>query len=176
LVVDFSNQTSAIISSDEVEMPSVLFVCTANRFRSPIAAALFARHLQEEGLAQDWRVGSAGTWAEPDLPVVPSARWVTDHLGIDLEAHKATRINRELLAQYDLILVMEHNHQEALLIEFPEIKDRLFLFAKVAGGVAYDVPDPGIVQGDTFLDIAKELSDLIDKGFQEICLLAHQCA
>ncbi len=155
-------------------MPSVLFVCTANRFRSPIAAALFARQLQQEHIAQGWTVGSAGTWAEPGLPVIPSPKWVNGHFGVDLEAHKAVRIDRGLLARYDLILVMENNHQESLGFEFPEIKDKVFLLAKVVTGVAYDVPDPGVVPGDTFLDIAKELADLIHKGFQKICLLARQ--
>ena len=157
-------------------MPSILFVCTANRFRSPIAAALFARRAQLEYPDEDWRVESAGTWAEPGLTVIPSAKWVADHLGLDLEAHKAIRIERELLAGYDLVLVMENNHQEALRVEFPELKDRVFLLAKVAAGLAYDVPDPGVVQGDTFLDIARELSNLIDKGFEEICLLARRRA
>ena len=164
------------MSNHEVEMPSVLFVCTANRFRSPIAAALFARRLQEECPDQDWRVESAGTWAAPGLTVIPSAKWVADHLGLDLESHKAIRIEREMLSQFDLILVMESSHQEALQVEFPEIKDKVFLLAKVAAGLAYDVPDPGVVLGDTFLDIAKELSNLIDKGFDEICLLGRRCA
>ena len=155
-------------------MPSILFVCTANRFRSPIAAALFAKRLQQEQIAQGWSVGSAGTWAEPGLPVVPSPRWANKHLGIDLEAHRALRVDRALLAAYDLILVMENNHEESLRVEFPEIKDKVFLLAKVASGVAYDVPDPGVVQGDTFLNIADELADLINKGFEEICLLARQ--
>lgn len=155
-------------------MPSVLFVCTANRFRSPIAAALFARRLQAEGLAQDWRVGSAGTWAEPGLGVIPSSKWVAENLGLDLEAHKATRIDREALAQYDLILVMEHSHQEALQVEFPEMKDKVHLLAKVTTGMAYDVPDPGVLEGETYLDIVREVSGLIDKGFNEICMLARQ--
>lgn len=155
-------------------MPSVLFVCTANRFRSPIASAWFSRRLQREADIQDWRVGSAGTWAEPGLPVFPSANWANDHFGINLGAHRATRIERELLTQYDLILVMENSHQEALRVEFPELKDRIFLLAKVAEGVAYDVPDPGVIHDDTFLDIARELTNLIDKGFKNICLLALQ--
>src|SRR3989304_4135360 len=101
-------------------MPSVLFVCTANRFRSPLAAAWFQRCLEQEAGAQNWSVGSAGTWTDPGRAVIPSAKWITDHFGINLESHKAVRINRGLLAQYDLILVMENSHQEALLIEFPE--------------------------------------------------------
>ena len=155
-------------------MPSVLFVCTANRFRSPIAAALFARKLQQERIAPDWSVGSAGTWAEPGLTVVPSPKWVSDHLGLDLGRHKAVRIVGGLLAWYDLILVMENSHHESLRVEFPKIKDKVFLLTQVCTGVAYDVPDPGVVKDDTFLDIANELSDLIDKGYREICLLARQ--
>jgi protein-tyrosine phosphatase len=130
--------------------------------------------LQREADVQDWRVGSAGTWAEPGLPVFPSANWARDHLGISLDAHRSIRISRELLAQFDLILVMENSHREALQVEFPELKDRIFLLAKVAEGVAYDVPDPGVIKDDTFLDIARELTGLIDKGFKEICLLARQ--
>ncbi len=88
-------------------MPSVLFVCTANRFRSPIAAAWFSRRLQKEVPAQAWSVGSAGTWAEPGLGVVPSSKWMADQLGLDLDAHKAICIDRELLNRYHLILAME---------------------------------------------------------------------
>lgn len=155
-------------------MPSVLFVCTANQFRSPIAAALFSRKLQDERVSQGWSVGSAGTWAAPGSPVMPSPKWVNDHFGLNLESHKAIRIVRRLLAWYDLILVMEKSHQESLMVEFPEMKEKIFLLTQVATGVGYDVPDPGVVKGDTFLDIATELSDLIDGGFQAICLLARQ--
>ena len=155
-------------------MPSVLFVCTANRFRSPIAAAWFQRRLEQGADAQDWRVGSAGTWAEPGLVVFPSAKWVNDHFEINLEAHRATRIDRELITSYDLVLVMENNHREALQAEFPELKDRIFMLTKVAAGVAYDVYDPKAIQDETFLDIARELTNLIDKGFMDIYLLARQ--
>jgi protein-tyrosine-phosphatase len=153
-------------------MPSVLFVCTANRFRSPIAAALFRRSLLKNGSANDWQVGSAGTWAEPGLGVAPSVRWVIDHLGMDLQAHRARRIDYELLFHQDLILVMENSHREALQVEFPDLKERIYLLTNATIGMAYDVPDPGVAAGDTFLSIARELSELMDKGFQNIYQLA----
>jgi len=155
-------------------MPSVLFVCTANRFRSPISAALFLRRLQQERVTTDWTVSSAGTWAEPGLIVIPSPKWIRDHFGLNLETHKAVRVVGELLSWYDLILVMENNHKESLGVEFPGMKEKVFLLTEVCTGVAYDVPDPGIIKDDTFFDIAKELSDLIDQGFQKICLLASK--
>lgn len=154
-------------------MSSVLFVCTANRFLSPLAASWFQRCLEQDADAQNWSVGSAGTWTDPGRTVIPSAKWIADHFGINLESHKSIRINRELLAQYDLILVMENSHQEALLIEFPELNGRVCLLTKAAGGIAYDIPDPGIFQDETYLDVAKEVISLIEKGFQRICLMAR---
>jgi protein-tyrosine-phosphatase len=91
-----------------------------------------------------------------------------------VDAHRATRLDHEVLTQYDLILVMENSHQEALWAEFPELKEHIFLLTKVAVGIAYDVLDPDVLQDDTFLDVAQELTNLIDRGFREICLLARQ--
>ena len=155
-------------------MPSVLFVCTADRFRSPLAAALFKHRLEHEQNAQDWSVGSAGTWADPDKVVIPPTKWVANHLHLDLGAHKSRRISRELLRTYDLILVMEDNHREGLLVEFPEIESHLFLLSEVAVGRAYNIPDPHVQPGDTFQDVATELSDLIEKGYPSIRDLACQ--
>jgi protein-tyrosine phosphatase len=155
-------------------MTSVLFVCTADRFRSPLAAALFKHRLDQESSTQDWSVGSAGTWAESDQVVIPPTKWVADHLNLDLGAHKSRPISRELLGSNDLILVMESNHREALLVEFPEMKNRLFLLSEAAIGRAYNIPDPHVQPGDTFQDVAAELSDLVDKGYENICDLARQ--
>jgi protein-tyrosine-phosphatase len=155
-------------------MPSVLFVCTANRFRSPIAAAWFSICLQKEADLHDWHIGSAGTWAEAGQTVFPSANWVNERFGLDLGAHRSQRINKDLMARYDLILVMESNHREALWVEFPETKGHLFLLSEVATGLTYDITDPGMQSGDTFHETATELRDLIGKGCGNICRLARQ--
>src|SRR5690606_22592899 len=110
-------------------MPSVLFVCTANRFRSPLAATLFLRAVADEeveraspwniGKASDWRAGSAGTWTvdgEPALPVVVDA---ATQLGIDLSGHRSVQVSDRLLADHDLILTMQASQKEALQSEFP---------------------------------------------------------
>jgi protein-tyrosine phosphatase len=156
-------------------MPSVLFVCTANRFRSPIASALFARSLVKNGKLEDYQVGSAGTWAESGAHVVPSAKWINDHLGLDLAAHRARPVTRELLGRQDLILVMENSHWEALRVEFPAMKERIHLLANVVTGMTYDIPDPGgPTPGDTFPNVARELSELVGAGFEKICILAQR--
>jgi protein-tyrosine phosphatase len=156
-------------------MPSVLFVCTANRFRSPIASALFVRSLVKKGKLQDYHVESAGTWAETGALVVPSTKWINDYLGLDLAAHRARPVTRELLGRQDLILVMENNHWEALRVEFPEIRERIHLLSNVVTGMIYDIPDPGgPTPGDTFPNVARELSELVGAGFEKICILANR--
>jgi protein-tyrosine phosphatase len=150
-------------------MPSVLFVCTANRFRSPLAAAWFQKRLADQSDARDWSVGSAGTWTEPGQTVVPSAKWMYDHFGLDLNAHRSQRVSGELLEHYDLILVMENSQREGLLVEFPQLEGRIQLLSQAATGMAYDIPDPGVIPDEGFLDIAKEVTSLLDRGFQKIC-------
>src|SRR5512141_235703 len=105
-------------------MPSVLFVCTANRFRSPLAAAIFSRALEEENNREiaslihrtgPWKVRSAGTWAIPGQSVIPEAYQAAQKLGLNLADHRAERVSVQLLSAYDLILVMQASQKEALL-------------------------------------------------------------
>ncbi len=89
-------------------MPSILFVCTANQFRSPIAAAKFSCLLGKDELTKEWTVDSAGTWAEEGLPVHPKAIQAATKLGLTLSEHASREVNKDILNKADLIVVMEH--------------------------------------------------------------------
>ena len=110
-------------------MPAVLFVCTGNRYRSPIAAATFRSLINSTPMATRWEVSSAGTWTTPGLPAVPSAIAAARALGLDITDHISCLINTENLGHYDLVLVMETGHKEAIAYEFPLISDRIFLLS-----------------------------------------------
>jgi len=152
--------------------PAVLFICTANRFRSPIAEAIFRKLLRDQRIEENWTVGSAGSWTENGLPPIPSAAWMLENLGLDLSQHHSRQVSREIMAQYDLILVMEKGQKEALQIEYPETNKKLFMLTELTKGPVYDIPDPNRETEETCLDIAKEIIELITNSFQEICLLA----
>ena len=152
-------------------MPSVLFVCTANRFRSPLAAGMLKHSLEKMGIAEDWHIGSAGTWATPGQPVLPSVSDAARGFGIDLSSHRSARVNRQLLSEHDLILVMQATQKEALLSEFPELEERVYLFSYVVERGSYDIPDsPG--SGEGAQEIGAELNALIQRGLNYICVLA----
>jgi protein-tyrosine phosphatase len=157
------------------DKPSVLFVCTANRFRSPIVEAAFRKLLQERGIENNWIVGSAGSWTKDGLPPIPSAAWMLEHFGLDLSMHHSRSVSRKLLAQYHLVLVMEKNQKEALQIEFPEFSHKVFMLTEVCNGPVYDIPDPVAQSEEMCLSVAQEIIHLIENCFQEICLRASTC-
>ncbi len=148
-------------------MPSVLFVCTANRFRSPIAAAIFEMRLREIGSNSRWRVESAGTWAEEDLPPIKEALIESNKRNLDIRSHLSRLIDAKLMKEFDLILVMEAGHKEALLNEFPDLDEKVYLLSEVGGGDAYSIPDP-FLSGDSPEEIAAEIEDLITIKFDFI--------
>ena len=152
-------------------MPSVLFVCTANRFRSPLAAAILTKALEEMGIAEAWRIGSAGTWAMPGQPALQAVSDVAHGFGLDLAAHRSGRVSRQLLSEYDLILVMEAGQKEALLSEFPEVAERLYLLSYVIERRSYDIPDLRESR-EAIRQTGAELKDLIGSGLDSICVLA----
>ena len=152
-------------------MPSILFVCTANRFRSPLGAALFEQALQRHGVQGAWVVSSAGTWAIPGQPVLPLVFEVAQRYNLNLAGHHTTRVRESLLSEFDLILVMQASHKEALQSEFPSTSQRIYLLSEVVDHRTYDIPDvSGSLQGIS--DISAELADLIQRGYQGICVLA----
>jgi protein-tyrosine phosphatase len=154
-------------------MLSILFVCTANRFRSPLAAALLRQALEEMGFAEHCRVMSCGTWATPGQPALPAVVAAAGRFGIDLSTHASVRVSRRLISEYDLILVMQASHREALLTEFPDLEEHLYLFSDVVERRSYDIPD-SYESDQSVWDISTELHGLIRNGLDRICMLATQ--
>jgi protein-tyrosine-phosphatase len=152
-------------------MPSVLFVCMANQFRSPLAAAIFRKSLEEKGLAGSWQVGSAGTWATPGQAALPSAQAAARVLGLDLSGHRATRLNEQMLSAYDLILVMQSSQKEALQGEFPALYEHIYLLSHVLERRTYDIQDVSSPEQDV-TEVSNDLNGLLRHSLDCICILA----
>ena len=87
----------------------VLFVCTGNICRSPMAEAMARAMLKERGRA-DIVVSSAGTSASVGSPASEGAYLVGIEKGFDLSAHLASQLTEELVEDADLILAMSVHH------------------------------------------------------------------
>ena len=152
-------------------MPSILFVCTANRFRSPLAAAIFRKHLHELGIGDAWVVGSAGTWTATGQLVIPEVASLAPRFNLDLSNHRSARISRKLLSNYDLVIVMQASQKEALLTEYPELHDRVQLLSNITERRSYDITDT-VTSEREMMDIISELDSLLRRGLESICVMA----
>src|SRR5213076_2216984 len=119
----------------------VLFVCTGNTCRSPLAEAIARKVSIERGL-QDVELQSAGTSAWDGAPASDGALLVGMERGLDLSQHRAQTLTRELVRDADLVLAMGPHHLER--IEALGGAGRSFLITDFAshGASARPVNDP----------------------------------
>ena len=122
---------------------SVLFVCTGNTCRSPMAEGLFRKPVENRG---DFEVMSAGVAAYPGDAANPETIKLLSSRGISLDGFSSQPVSPELVEQATHIFAMTSGHLEALENLFPDYTDKFFLaceFVDIPGrGVASDVPDP----------------------------------
>jgi protein-tyrosine phosphatase len=154
-------------------MPSVLFVCTANVCRSPLAEVLLRDWLRRQAVPGQWTVGSAGTWAEAGMPASSYSQVMAEERGLTLAPHAARTVDGPLLAAADVILCMSRSHREALQIEFPEHAARIHLWTALAGP-PYDIADPYGGPRAGYAAMAAEMEALVEKTGDHIVTLARQ--
>lgn len=87
----------------------VLFVCTGNTCRSPLAEAMARKLAAERGL-KDITFGSAGIGAFSGAGVSDGALLVGIERGLDLSSHRSRQLTRELVGESDLILGLSEHH------------------------------------------------------------------
>jgi protein-tyrosine phosphatase len=156
-------------------MPSVLFVCTANICRSPLALGLFKQKISKEPDASFWKVDSAGTWALEGEPASSKSQFLLEQKGIDIHDHRSKSVSLELLRSHRLILTMESGQKEALQSEFPKLKNRIFLLSEMIGQ-RYDIQDPYTGALDDYRSAMEEIERILNQGFEKICSLAQDQA
>jgi protein-tyrosine phosphatase len=107
---------------------SLLTVCVGNICRSPMAEGLFREVAREAG--RDVLVHSAGIGALVDHAADPIAVQLMQEAGIDIGAHRARQISPEIIAESELILVMESWQQQEVERLYPFAKGRVFTIGK----------------------------------------------
>lgn len=107
----------------------ILFVCTGNTCRSPMAQGLFQKLLEEENLTEHFSTRSAGVAAFPGDSANPHTYNLLKEIGIDFADFRSTPASHHLLRESHLILGMTENHLFALQDLAPEEDAKLLLVA-----------------------------------------------
>lgn len=142
---------------------NILFVCTGNTCRSPIAEAIL-KSKQVENI----NVRSAGIYATPNAEMSVNAKQVLDEANV-FHQHQATQLSITEINWADLILTMTTSHRDRIIAAFPNEEQKVFTLREFISTTDFqDVVDPyggdKIVYEQTF----QELNALIERLVKKI--------
>ena len=139
----------------------VLFVCTGNTCRSPMAQALYNLLARQRGL--DTFATSAGIMACEGMPASMGAQCAMEEYGADLTLHQAQTVTAQMLARADVVLCMQQSHQQALLAKYPQFRQKIHTLTQYAFGAYQPVEDPFGGDEEVYRRCARQIFDAVSK-------------
>lgn len=136
-------------------MKKILFVCTGNTCRSPMAQAIFNDRAKSKNI--DARADSAGVTAFEGAGITPNAEEALFQIGIDASSHLATRFRPDRAAEYDLIVAMTPAHAQMIESMAPELRGKIRVMGQ-------GIPDPFGMDLDEYIacrDVISKETDLL---------------
>src|SRR6266481_5232842 len=145
-------------------MKTILFICTGNVCRSPMAEGIFRQAVKGRG---DYRVFSAGLGALEGQPPSAYAIQAVKELGIDISGQRSRMLTPELVQQADFIFGMTHSHIDTVMLLYPQAAEKTFLLREFDDTLDFfekDISDPIGGSYDVYLDCR----DHIEQGIASI--------
>ncbi len=123
-------------------MKTILFLCTGNICRSPMAEGLFRQAVRGRG---EFRVLSAGLGAEDGHPPTNHSVQAMQEIGLDISRQRSRALTTEMVKQADFIFGMTHSHTDTVALLYPAAAEKTFLlreFDETLEPYEKDISDP----------------------------------
>jgi RpiB/LacA/LacB family sugar-phosphate isomerase len=123
-------------------MKTILFLCTGNVCRSPMAEGLFRHAVRGRG---DFRVLSAGLGAVDGQPPTPHSVQAMREIGIDISQQRSRALTAEMVSAADYIFGMTHGHVDTVALLYPQLAEKTFLLREFDDSLEpyeKDISDP----------------------------------
>ena len=154
---------------------NVLFVCTGNTCRSPIAEEVADDAADRSTHLKDFTCESAGTFACEGAPPSQEAVEVMREVGLDIEKHKAQQFTKDLAFWADIILAMEAKHIEEMAAMAPDQEDKMHTLLGYAAGIdgypgesGYDITDPYKEPIEEYRAARDQITGAVNKAFSRL--------
>jgi len=148
-------------------MMRILFVCTGNLCRSPLAAGYLKKLLHEKDVS-GIEISSAGLWAIDGNTPEETASKVAEENEIDLSNHCSKLLKAEDIKEADLILVMERLQFEEMVRIYPDVERKVKLLRRFArdGTIKFDIIDAYGMPLDNYRECFEEIKESVDGLFK----------
>ena len=137
---------------------NILFVCTGNTCRSPIAEGIMRKMISSKG--EGYTISSAGIYAHPNATITEQAERQLAKRGVDMTSRRSVQISDRLIENADLVFTMTDNQRRLLVENFPYAADKIHLLGDYTnrGG---DVSDPYGGSDAVYDKCAHEIEDML---------------
>ena len=135
----------------------IIFVCTGNTCRSPMAEGIL------KSLQNDYEVLSRGLYVPEEIGASFFSIKAMEEMDIDISKHKSKQLTVGEAEDCDLIITMTKSHKDIIVSAYPKFSDKTFTLSEYAGEEG-DIRDPYGMDENAYRECAKQIRRLMVKA------------
>lgn len=146
-------------------LKSIMFVCTGNICRSPMAHGYMQKRVYDLKKENEYMISSCGTNAIGGESATYNAIKAMQNYKVDISKHRATNIEDSNIENYDLIITLTENHKRIILDKYPSLINKTFTLKEYVNNKDKykNIDDPWGLDINVYNSTAKEIVENVDK-------------